>query len=476
MLALLLAVSLTGSPLTPGAPAEAESEAKAKAKAKDVFTEAKRLFAQRRYAEAILKFENAYAIWAHPVSLYNIGKCLERLGEPAMALRRFREYLRLEPQAAGDPSVKGDIANCERRLREKGVQQLVVFAEPATARIAVDGKPLSPAPAYVELKGGRHTLTVSADGYENEEQEFSMSTQHVRELTVNLRPAPKAAKADAPTAPPERAGSAVTPLAPSAEGLRPIKVAAPGLTCVGIEPRLGKVYLERFVNVLVRRGDIVVTTQEDVSHLLGLERQKQLLGCAEAGSSCMAELAGALGVDLILSGSLAKTGSSYTVNLRLLRAGDGHQVVTATDRLKSEDALQDWLDAQATAIGRALRVHSGTSDSPPILAVEHGRQRLVPWVPAIVGGALASGGAALFAWSKADAQMLRAGGLTGEDIDATFSAGQGKEAGGVVLLATGGVAIASSLVWALLTREDKPQLSVAAPPGGIVMGVSGAMP
>jgi hypothetical protein len=37
--------------------------------------------------------------------------------------------------------------------------------------------------------------------------------------------------------------------------------------------------------------------------LLGLERQKQMLGCAEDSSNCLAELAGALGARFVLNGS-----------------------------------------------------------------------------------------------------------------------------------------------------------------------------
>ena len=43
-------------------------------------------------------------------------------------------------------------------------------------------------------------------------------------------------------------------------------------------------------------ADIRVMTSGEVAQVIGLERQKQLLGCSETGASCMAELAGALTV------------------------------------------------------------------------------------------------------------------------------------------------------------------------------------
>jgi tetratricopeptide (TPR) repeat protein len=127
----------------------------------------------------------------HPVIYFNIGKCYEQLGETAKALRNYRDYLRLAPDAKDKETVSDAIANLERRLREKGMQQLMVFADPATARIAVDGKELGGSPASVELVAGNHTLTVTADGYEKVERSFVMQTTRATEMTITLRPVAK---------------------------------------------------------------------------------------------------------------------------------------------------------------------------------------------------------------------------------------------------------------------------------------------
>ncbi len=57
-------------------------------------------------------------------------------------------------------------------------------------------------------------------------------------------------------------------------------------------------------------------SQAELSSLLGVERQKQLLGCGD--QSCLAEIGGALGARLVLSGSLGKVGESYILQLQLL--------------------------------------------------------------------------------------------------------------------------------------------------------------
>jgi hypothetical protein len=191
--ALVIALTLAAPPKkgTP-APAPAAEEGGADvAKAKELFQWGQKLYKQARYAEAIAKFEEAYAVRPHPVIYFNIGKCYEQLGETAKALRNYRDYLRLAPDAKDKETVSDAIANLERRLREKGMQQLMVFADPATARISVDGKELGGSPASVELVAGNHTLTVTADGYEKVERSFVMQTTRATEMTITLRPVTK---------------------------------------------------------------------------------------------------------------------------------------------------------------------------------------------------------------------------------------------------------------------------------------------
>jgi len=47
-----------------------------------------------------------------------------------------------------------------------------------------------------------------------------------------------------------------------------------------------------------------VITNQEIDAMLGLEKQKQLMQCDS--QSCMAELAGALGVDFVTSGQVGK--------------------------------------------------------------------------------------------------------------------------------------------------------------------------
>lgn len=170
------------------------------AKAKEAFMTGQRFYKEARYADAIAKFEEAYAIKPSPVLFYNIGRCHEQLGDVPKALRAYRDYLRMQPDAKDKDTVNDAIANLERRLKEKGLQQLMVFADPPTAIIEVDGKVLGNSPASVELTAGNHKLLVRAEGYEPTERAFVMQTSRATEMTINLRPAGK--PMDPPPPPP----------------------------------------------------------------------------------------------------------------------------------------------------------------------------------------------------------------------------------------------------------------------------------
>ena len=94
----------------------------------------------------------------------------------------------------------------------------------------------------------------------------------------------------------------------------PVTLASTGFNAVRIAPEVVASFSDTFALRLNETGKVKVMTSGDVAAVLGAERQRQLLGCSDAASSCMAELASALGADAIAIGDIAViTGSSYQV-------------------------------------------------------------------------------------------------------------------------------------------------------------------
>lgn len=123
----------------------------------------------------------------------------------------------------------------------------------------------------------------------------------------------------------------------------PVKLAAPGLTYVGLEEKRGEAYVEFFADQLREQG-LDVTTRSQIAAVLGFESQRQLLGCSDSSQACLAELAGALGVDGLITGSLNRTSrGAFVVTLTVVGALDGRTVASASHRAGDEDGLYDFL-------------------------------------------------------------------------------------------------------------------------------------
>lgn len=249
----------------------------------------------------------------------------------------------------------------------------------------------------------------------------------------------------------------------------PVKVALPGLTYSGIEAQLGDAYVERFATLLGRHPLVRVTTRRDIEQLLGMERQKVMLGCAEGSSTCLAELAGGLGVDALLSGSLAKTGSSYTVTMRVLRASTGAEVASTSERLKDEDALSEWLEAEAPRLAERIGVAFGRVVPVPKAYFER-------WIPALIGAGLLIAGSAMEIGARIDLGTLKDGGVPLAEISGVLQRGKGLEVAGWVLIGVGAASVAASVIWALAGKAESPRVSVIPLSGGAFVSLGGAFP
>lgn len=84
----------------------------------------------------------------------------------------------------------------------------------------------------------------------------------------------------------------------------------------GVEANVTGPVTEAVVSELTSRGYFQVISQNDIRTMLGVERQKQLMGCNETG--CIAELSDALGARFVLSGTLARLGDLYQLTLNTL--------------------------------------------------------------------------------------------------------------------------------------------------------------
>ena len=227
-----------------------------------------------------------------------------------------------------------------------------------------------------------------------------------------------------------------------------------------------------------------VLGQSDIVVMLGLERQKQLLGCSDEASSCMAEIGGALNASWILTGALGRVGKRYRIDLKVI---DSHKNVVharAGETLASADAVLDELPKLVRQLLGSIPlppppvVAEVTPAPPPPAVVQRAPSKPFPWGPlsvGVVGVAGLAAGAALLVSAKADEAgwdaYLPSHSLA--EAQAYQSGAQTKGVVGPVLLGVGGAAVAGALLWYLLAPPQDVLISAAASPSGVAVSVGG---
>lgn len=231
----------------------------------------------------------------------------------------------------------------------------------------------------------------------------------------------------------------------------PLKLAVPGITVVDMESQQALFLSEHLSQQLSDEGAEVANAQ-DLAVLLGLERQRQLLGCS--GRKCASTLTDAIDVDALVMGDVAKLPKDrYQLNLRMLDSTKGTRVKTYSRRVVGYEALLDEIEKAAKQLVTAGNKKFGKTSvpvvkpppppvveqppPPPVVEqppppppepvvkpepappppppapvkyeVKGGGVRRWAWAPAAVGGVVLGGGLVLWRTSEAKYQQLNDG-------------------------------------------------------------------
>lgn len=255
--------------------------------------------------------------------------------------------------------------------------------------------------------------------------------------------------------------TAVSCLLLAAAPAKELKIAAPGLAMTGVDAALSAPLTDQLLQPFAPIG---VITPRDVAAIVGLDRQKELLGCTGAGQ-CLVELGNALGVQGVLLGDVVKLGGTYQVNARIIEPLQGKLVAQASQRVTREDELFDAL----TRVGLDLREQfyraNGVTEPPPAPVTltattppppsASGTGRRLPFVLLGLGGAVTIAGGILVAVSESSyIRLTSAGQQTVAVSDARVIAESGKamQTASWVLLGVGAALLVAGLVWLLVGR------------------------
>lgn len=232
-------------------------------------------------------------------------------------------------------------------------------------------------------------------------------------------------------------------------------------------------FTETFAAHLARAG-ATVTTAKSIAAVLGLERQRQLLGCT-ADLACTVEIAAALGVDGVVLASVARVGSSLQLSAQVVAARSGVTVSSYTARVSDEEGVLEHL---GTAARELVMEAARQLDKPLRPATAPGASVVGPWVLGGVAVVGAATGGVLFALAAE-----RRAAIPTEPQDAPQPAslvaqwareGQAYQTAGWVSVGVALAAAAGAVTWALAAKAGAPTVVVATGPGAAGLVVSGS--
>ncbi|MCC6333126.1 MAG: hypothetical protein IT380_03945 [Myxococcales bacterium] len=196
---------------------------------------------------------------------------------------------------------------------------------------------------------------------------------------------------------------------------------------------------------------ISVRRKGDIAQALGLERQKQLMGCAE--SNCSAEIAQALNADGIISGSIGKSGSSLVLNIRVL-SNTGDQLAAKSAVVPSADAALAEMKPIARALAEAMAPHLAGRVTVKAKAAP-GLKRFW-WIPASIGVITASVGIGLQVSAHGIESSVREGSSFNSltEVQVAMSSGKTQETVSYVMFGLAGAAAVSTVLLVVLGQDS----------------------
>ena len=235
-----------------------------------------------------------------------------------------------------------------------------------------------------------------------------------------------------------------------------------------VGPDIARALTEAVAASVAKTGAFTVTSAAELATLVGLERQKQLLGCGEDASSCLAELGMAMGAPFVMSGSITQLGSSYQLSLQMLEVNRSRTVGRAT-RIASD------VEGVLSGIPFAVADATGTpAPQPP--------SRVLPFTLIAGGAVTAVAGAVLLLVVRNQVAAYEKELALGATIPAALkplgyyqqqsSSLEVQTYLAIGLISTGVLLAALGAVLNVLAVRP----SVAVVPGGASAGVSGSLP
>lgn len=258
---------------------------------------------------------------------------------------------------------------------------------------------------------------------------------------------------------------------------KPFSLAVPGLNAVQLAKGEGELRAESIGQMFTAHG-VKVFSSRDLETMLGMERQKQLLGCSE-DNQCLMEITSALGVDGVLVGDLGKFDAEYVLNLKVLSSSKGTVLALFNARCSAAQ-LETTFENGVRALLRGVESNSPWrftgSLEPIVVEAPVSPLRLVAIAPAVVGvgGIVAALVLQFQAGTTYDAftDAKKAG--NGASANSLAVQGKSQELGSAIAFIGGGVALGAAVGLFFAGAPVQPTAMIS--PQGASVGLVGTLP
>lgn len=262
--------------------------------------------------------------------------------------------------------------------------------------------------------------------------------------------------------------------------------------------QIGESVAEQVLTELGKTELVEAMGTSDVQAVLGMERQKQMLGCSENSTSCLAEISAALGAPWLVSGTIGQFGKTTRLDIKLIRAKDGKAIfrdgtnfqdeselfervtgivakLVARMDLKKEPHVDTPVKVEPVVVAPSV---TGPVEPPLSVTAPAGPAQAAapvgPWVMTGLSAGVVIGGAVMVglgAAQRADTQKALASLTPPSYGTARRDLGDGDTmmlVGGIV----GGVGVAAlgtAIGWLIMGKTEAPKVSLGVGVGSIVV-------
>jgi|GEM_PF-4408011 len=140
-----------------------------------------------KYSEALAFYEEALELIELPILVYRMAFCFDQLDRREEAVRFYKRFLALDPDANDRARIETDIARLEAELARAKVAIVTITSEPSGATVSIDGNEVGKTPLTKELGAGSYLIDFELDGHVSKSAALDARGGEEMNMSVELR-------------------------------------------------------------------------------------------------------------------------------------------------------------------------------------------------------------------------------------------------------------------------------------------------